>query len=63
MSDKNTTENNDILMKLLQKENETLRKALNEKNKDETLNSLLILLEVQRERLDNLEDGNIFVIF
>lgn len=57
MNEKKTTEHTDIIMKLLQKENEALKQALMEKNKDETMTSLLSILEFQRDRLNSLEDG------
>ncbi len=50
-------ENFDI-MKFLNKENEILKKYKNEKiNENETLNSLLIILQLQRERISFLEEG------
>lgn len=50
-------ENFDI-MKFLNKENEILKKFKNEKiNENETLNSLLIILQLQRERISFLEEG------
>jgi len=50
-------ENFDI-MKFLNKENEILKKYKNEKiNENETLNSLLFILQLQRERISYLEEG------
>jgi hypothetical protein len=51
------TKNFDIL-KLLNKENEILKKFKNEKmNENETVNSLLFILQMQRERITFLEEG------
>lgn len=51
------SENFDIL-KLLNKENEILKKFKNEKmNENETMNSLLSILQMQRERINFLEEG------
>ena len=46
------------IMKLLNKENEILKKFKNEKlNENETLSSLLFILHIQRERINFLEEG------
>jgi hypothetical protein len=49
---------NNNLMKILQKENEMLKKLTREKHpENETLVGLLLVLEMQRERINFLEEG------
>jgi hypothetical protein len=46
------------IMKLLNKENEILKKFKNDKlNENETMNSLLFILQLQREHISFLEEG------
>ncbi len=53
-------EENFDLMKLLNKENEIIKKFKNEKlNENETINSLLFILQMQRERINYLEEGKL----
>lgn len=54
----NSAFQNDKVFQLLQKENEALRKVVKEKivNND-TLNTLMDLLEIQRDRINFLEEG------
>jgi hypothetical protein len=57
----NSNSNISILQKILCKENETLKLLNKDKfNNNQTLNSLLQILELQRERITCLEEGIIF---
>ena len=59
-SNNSNTNNNDILQKILIKENETLKRV--SKNKieaNETFGSLMSVLEMQRERIAILEEGKL----
>jgi hypothetical protein len=48
----------DNILKLLQKENETLKKIIKEKHiENESFQALLTILELQREQINYLEDG------
>lgn len=48
----------DSIIKLVQKENETLRRAMKDKNVDNgAITSLVDLLEIQRDRINFLEEG------
>jgi len=52
--------NEDILKKILQKENEALKLFKNKKiGENETLNSLISVLEMQRDRINFLEEGEL----
>ena len=55
----NEKNNKDHIIKLILKENEILKTTIKEKFPNEfTLNSLLNLLDIQRNKIDNLEQGN-----
>jgi hypothetical protein len=57
-SQQNTNTNINILEKILQKENETLKRISKDKlSSNDTLSSLLQVLELQRERINCLEEG------
>jgi c-di-AMP phosphodiesterase-like protein len=46
------------IINMLQKENQALKKIIKEKGiNNETLESLLLVLEIQRERINCLEEG------
>lgn len=53
--------NNDNLLRILQKENEVLKNLnKNKLNVNETCNSLIIVLQIQRERIQLLEEGKFY---
>ena len=53
---------NEHLIKFLVKENHNLKKLMKDKiASNETLSALLTVLELQRKRIDNIEEG-IFII-
>lgn len=56
-------EENFDLMRLLNKENEILKKFKNEKlNENETMSSLLFILQMQRDRINFLEEGIVCIL-
>ena len=55
--------NENILQKVLQKENETLKKMTKNKlESSDTLNSLVGVLELQRDRISFLEEGKVILL-
>jgi len=55
----NQNKNNDHIIKLILEENQILKKTISQKFLNETtLLSLLDLLEIQRNKIDSLEQGN-----
>jgi hypothetical protein len=47
----------ETMCRVLQKENEALKKQVKSNCKDDTLKSLLEVLDLQRERIEYLEEG------
>jgi NADH:ubiquinone oxidoreductase subunit E len=58
--DNNKTDN---ILKLLQKENETLKKIIKEKHiQNDSLTALLEILDLQRHQINYLEEGSLLFI-
>jgi hypothetical protein len=54
----NSNYKNDQIVKIILEENQILKKTISQKfPNEETLTSLLDLLEIQRSKIDNIEQG------
>ena len=59
MNNARPKENNDFILRMLLKENQMLKNAVKDKKiSNDTTNTLLSILELQREKISALEDGN-----